>query len=87
LPCSSGKIKYFSTVPSLYCIHGIRELWNTGMLEKSVNSASRYFLDNWFKYPMNGIIFQPIGKRIYPLFHYSIIPVFQSHDPEALDRL
>jgi hypothetical protein len=41
----------------------------------------------WRAGPMNRIIFQPDGTPRVPIFHHSIVPLFQSHDLEALDRL
>jgi hypothetical protein len=41
----------------------------------------------WLVYPMNRIIFQTDGTPMVAIFHYSIVPSFQSHDLEALDRL
>jgi hypothetical protein len=41
----------------------------------------------WRAGPMNRIIFQPNGTPMVPIFHHSIVPLFQSHDLEALDRL
>ncbi len=31
----------------------------------------------WRAGPMNRIIFQPDGTRMYPIFHHSIVPLFQ----------
>jgi len=28
--------------------------------------------------PMNRIIFQPDGTRMYPIFHHSIVPLFSA---------
>jgi len=58
--------------------------WNDGMLEQWNNGQKRItsvsgssFFDPWFVYPMNRIIFQPDGTRMYPIFHHSIVPLFQ----------
>jgi hypothetical protein len=38
------------------------------------------FFDPWFVYPMNRIIFQPDGSRMYPIFHCFIIPIVSAEN-------
>jgi hypothetical protein len=65
--------------------------WNDGMLESWNNGPKRLtsvfgsrllgsiftFFNPWFVYPMSRIIFQPDGTPMVPIFHHSIIPLFQ----------
>ena len=49
--------------------------WNAGMLESWNNGQKR--ITSVFLYPMNRIIFQPDGTPMVPIFHHSIVPLFQ----------
>ena len=57
---------------------GMLELWNNGQKRiTSVFGLLMFFFDPWFVSPMNRIIFQPDGTPMVPIFHHSIVPLFQ----------
>ena len=61
----------------------VQELWEKIIMPELMVVCQ----GQWRAGPINCIIFQPDVTRMYPIFHHSTIPSFQSHDLEALDRL